>query len=96
MKVHGTDGPSSTSNIAVVPLDIPTFVEVSKEDDDENDDDENGVDFAQIAEIVFGTIGAVATVVPGVIFIHRWIKKKRSQKEEQHKSKIYDFPNTNV
>ena len=75
LKVYGKTGPSKASNVAVVPLKTPTFAVVGKDDD-------NGVDFTQIAEILFGTIGAMAAVVPAVVFIQKWIKRKRDKKKE--------------
>ena len=70
LKVYGTDGPSRLSNVVSVPLAPPTI----KVHDDKDDDE--GLGFKDIAEIVFGTIGALTTIVTTV---GAYIKCKRSK-----------------
>ena len=75
LKVHSEDGLSTTSNIAVAPLQTPTFAA-----DDDKDDDQ-GLGGKEIAEIVFGTIGALAPIATAGLFIYNKLRGKSEQTE---------------
>ena len=71
LKVHGTDGPSKVSNIVPVPLKEPTILYI-----DNRVVDNKGLNASQIANIVFGAIGVVTSIVAIIISIFQCRKKK--------------------
>ena len=79
LKVYGKSGPSKASNVAVVPLKAPTFAVVEKKDDDEG-----GPGLTEIAEIAFGTVGALVTLVTtfGSIFACKKCKGNENKDTE--------------